>query len=138
MLVSVRKRVNNRHYLADIKCRLKVKLADESHKIFESMEELNGTLSNASEYFFLLISQKNLCLCEILFCQLLLKIYFLCEHHSCRNIYSLGVLNLYILFFSRQTFVICSYKWNILIRSILFSWIQWTITPCMFQENSCR
>ena len=34
---------------ADISCILKVKLADESHKFFESMEELNGILSNVSD-----------------------------------------------------------------------------------------
>ena len=34
---------------ADINCILKVKLADESHKFFESMEELNGILSNVSD-----------------------------------------------------------------------------------------
>ena len=49
LLVSVRKRVNNcpevKYVYADINCRLKVKLADESHKFFESMEELNGVLS---------------------------------------------------------------------------------------------
>ena len=33
----------------DINCRLKVKLTDESHKFFESMEELNGILSNVSD-----------------------------------------------------------------------------------------
>ena len=52
LLVSARKRVNNCpeviYVYADINCRLKVKLADESHKFFESMEELNGILSNAS------------------------------------------------------------------------------------------
>ena len=31
---------------ANINCRLKVKLADESHKFFESMEELNGISSS--------------------------------------------------------------------------------------------
>ena len=53
LLVSARKRVNNcpevNYVYADINCRLKVKLADESHKFFESMEELNGILSNASD-----------------------------------------------------------------------------------------
>ena len=56
LLVWARKRVNNcpevNYVYADINCRLKVKLADESHKFFESMEELNGILSHASEYFF--------------------------------------------------------------------------------------
>ena len=56
LLVSARKRVNNcpkvNYVYADINCRLKVKLADESHKFFESMEELNGILSNVSDYFF--------------------------------------------------------------------------------------
>ena len=55
LLVSSRKRVNCpevNYVYADINCRLKVKLADESHKFFESMEELNGILSNASNYFF--------------------------------------------------------------------------------------
>ena len=56
LLVSARKRVNNclevNYVYADINCRLKVKLADESHKFFESMEELSITLSNASEFFF--------------------------------------------------------------------------------------
>ena len=53
LLVSARKRVNNcpevNYVYADINCRLKVKLADESHKFFESMEELNGILSNFSD-----------------------------------------------------------------------------------------
>ena len=53
LLVSARKKVNNcpevNYVYADINCRLKVKLADESHKLFESMEELNGILSNASD-----------------------------------------------------------------------------------------
>ena len=53
LLVSARKRVNNcpevNYVYADINCRFKVKLADESHKFFESIEELNGILSNASE-----------------------------------------------------------------------------------------
>ena len=53
LLVSARKRLNNcpevNYVYADINCRLKVKLADESHKFFESMEELNGILSNASD-----------------------------------------------------------------------------------------
>ena len=53
LLVSARERVKNcpevNYVYADVKCRLKVKLADESHKFFESMEELNGILSNASE-----------------------------------------------------------------------------------------
>ena len=59
LLVSARKRVNNcpgaSYVYADINCRLKVKLADESHKFFESMEELNIILSNASELFFYFI-----------------------------------------------------------------------------------
>ena len=58
LLVSARKRVNNcpevNYVYADINWRLKVKLADESHKFFESMEELNGILSNVSDYFFFL------------------------------------------------------------------------------------
>ena len=53
LLVSDRKRGNNcpkvNYVYAGINCRLKVKLADESHKLFEFMEELNGILSNASE-----------------------------------------------------------------------------------------
>ena len=53
LLVSARKRVNNcpevNYVYADINWRLKVKLADESHKFFESMEELNGVLSNVSD-----------------------------------------------------------------------------------------
>ena len=53
LLVSARKRVNNcpevNYVYTDINCRLKVKLADESYKFFESMEELNGILSNASD-----------------------------------------------------------------------------------------
>ena len=53
LLVSDRKGGNNYpkvyYVYVDINCRLKVKLADESHKLFESMEELNGILSNASE-----------------------------------------------------------------------------------------
>ena len=73
LLVSARKRLNNcpevNYVYADINCRLKVKLADESHKFFESMEELNGILSNANEYFFLLF-HRNICL--IFLCQLLL------------------------------------------------------------------
>ena len=60
LLVSARKRVNNcpevNYVYADINCRLKVKLADESHKFFESMEELNGILSNANDLFFSFIS----------------------------------------------------------------------------------
>ena len=48
LLVSAGKRVNNcpevNDVCADISCRLKVKLADGSHKFFESMEELNGIL----------------------------------------------------------------------------------------------
>ena len=86
LLVSARKRVYNypevNYNYADINCRLKVKLAYESHKLFESVEELNGILSNASEYFFFpFISEKYLCL--IFSCQLLLRIYFfsLWEHH---------------------------------------------------------
>ena len=53
LLVSDRKGGNNcskvYYVYVDINCRLKVKLADESRKLFESMEELNGILSNASE-----------------------------------------------------------------------------------------
>ena len=53
LLVSDRKGGNNcpkvYYVYVDINCRLKVKLADESHKFFESMEELNGILSNASD-----------------------------------------------------------------------------------------
>ena len=53
LLESARKRVNNcpevSYVYTDINCRLKVKLADESHKFFESMEELNDILSNASD-----------------------------------------------------------------------------------------
>ena len=49
LLVSARKRVNNcpkaNFVYADINCRLKVKLAHESHKFFKSIEELNGILS---------------------------------------------------------------------------------------------
>ena len=52
LLVWARKRVNNcrevNYVYAGISCRLKVKLADESHKFFESMEELNGILSNVT------------------------------------------------------------------------------------------
>ena len=33
----------------NITCRLNGKLADESHKFFESMEEMNGILSNVSD-----------------------------------------------------------------------------------------
>ena len=53
LLVSGRKSVNNYSDVycayADINCKLVVKLADESHTFFESMEELNGILSKASE-----------------------------------------------------------------------------------------
>ena len=46
MLVSVRTRVSNylevNYVYADINCRLKVKLADEGYRFFESMEKLNG------------------------------------------------------------------------------------------------
>ena len=53
LLVSATKRLNNcpevNYVYVDINCRLKVKLADENHKFFESMEELNGILSNASD-----------------------------------------------------------------------------------------
>ena len=59
LLVSARI-INNcpevNYVYADINCRLKVKLADESHKFFESMEELNGILSNANDLFFSFIS----------------------------------------------------------------------------------
>ena len=70
LLVSARKRVNNcpevNYVYADINCRLKVKLADESHKFFESMEELNGILSNASAYFFFLLFHRNICVLSFL------------------------------------------------------------------------
>ena len=53
LLVSARNRINNspevNHVHANINCRLKVKLADESHNFFESMEEFNDILSNTSE-----------------------------------------------------------------------------------------
>ena len=54
LLASARRRVNNNYpevnyNYADINCRLKVKLAYEGHKFFESMVELNGILFNASE-----------------------------------------------------------------------------------------
>ena len=53
LFISARKKVNNRpevnYVYADIDWRLKVKLTDESHKFFESMEELNGILFNASK-----------------------------------------------------------------------------------------
>ena len=53
LLVSARERVNNcpemNYVYADINCRLKVNLADERHKFFESMEELNGILSSVSD-----------------------------------------------------------------------------------------
>ena len=56
LLVSAKKRANNCpeviYVYADIYCRLKLKLTDESHKFFVSMEELNGILSNGSKYFF--------------------------------------------------------------------------------------
>ena len=54
-MVSARKRVNNypevNYVYVDINCRLKVKLADESHKFFGSMEDFdrNSILSNARE-----------------------------------------------------------------------------------------
>ena len=51
--VSARERVSScpevNYVYADINCRLKVKLAYESYEFFESMEELNGILSNTSE-----------------------------------------------------------------------------------------
>ena len=53
LLVPARKRLNNcselNYVYANISCRLKVKLDDESHKFFESMEKLNGILSNVSD-----------------------------------------------------------------------------------------
>ena len=53
LLVLARKSVNNccevNYVYANINCRLKLKLADESHKFFEAIEELNGILSNASD-----------------------------------------------------------------------------------------
>ena len=58
LLVSVRKRINicpevNYAY-ADINCRLNVKLADESHKFFESTEEfIDFYLMLANKFFFL-------------------------------------------------------------------------------------
>ena len=52
LLTLAKKRVNNcpevSYVYADISCSLKVKLADESHKFFESIEELNGILPNVS------------------------------------------------------------------------------------------
>ena len=66
LLASARKRVNNNYpevnyNYADINCRLKVKLAYEGQKFFESMVELNGILFNASEYFFFLLFHRNIC-----------------------------------------------------------------------------
>ena len=84
LLVSARKRVNNcpgaSYVYADINCRLKVKLADESHKFFESMEELNIILSDASEFFFYFI---EIFVFDLFLSELLLKTYFfnLWEHH---------------------------------------------------------
>ena len=53
LLVSAKTRVNNcpevKYVYADINCRLKIKLADESHKFFEPMDKLNGILSKARE-----------------------------------------------------------------------------------------
>ena len=50
-LVSARKRINNcpEVFYTDINGRLKVKLTDQSHKLCESKEELNGILSNSSK-----------------------------------------------------------------------------------------
>ena len=53
LLVSAKTRVNNcpevKYVYADINYRLKIKLADESHKFFEPMDKLNGILSKARE-----------------------------------------------------------------------------------------
>ena len=137
LLVSARKRINNSpevsHVYADINCRLKVKLADESHNFLEPWKNwmifylMLAKMFFSPSYFIekfvfdLFLSATS----ENVFSLSFVNITSLC------HIYGLGVLNIYLIFFASN---VC----NLLLKIKHFNSIGSVNHDTTFQGNSCR